>query len=476
MYLDSFLEKNNIKSRIIELKTKSFSPLSEQEIVNSEDKIIDIISREKPLIVGMSCFTDEVEYVHRLAKKIKDKGFSGKIVVGGVHPTLFPKDLINSSDVDIAIIGEGEKTFAELATALKEEKHWKNIDGIAFMEESTIKVTKTRELIENLDDIPFPSFEKVDMEYYTTPHVYGVRWLLLSTFYIFTTRGCPSACKFCINHNLWKTTGKGKSVRFRDVKKVVDELEILKRKYKIDSFYIYDDNFIIDKKRTFEFCDELKKRGLGLIWACEARVNIITDELVKAMKDAGCIQIDFGVESGSQRSLDVVNKNITVEQIKKAFRICKKYKIRTFANMMFNFPGETEKDIEETYKLLNEIRPTYSSFAIMTPYPGTDIFQDFNICLPISEYKLYRSAAWMLDGKKFRMSNHNLDLEKLVTDATTKYNSVLRNLDLRLIWTLLKTFIKSKRKKDYIKSVYLSGKYLILKRFPKRLKGNLRRK
>jgi radical SAM superfamily enzyme YgiQ (UPF0313 family) len=474
MSLAAYLEIKGISTEIIDIKTTNFMAVNELEEKEINKITLAAIKKIDPMLIGITAYCHEINETIRLAKLIKQKFPKKTIVVGGIQGTLFPESfLFKGSPIDIVVIGEGEVTLTELAEKIKENKSIKNVLGIATLNKNRIVKTGWRPLIDNLDDIPQPAFEKVDMEFYLKPNIYGIRWLPLSCFYIFTSRGCPGMCTFCVNKNLWKAFGYTKMIRFKSIKKVVDEIEILMHKYKMDALYVYDDSFIISRQRAIDFCEELKKRKLKLVWGCEARVDRIDEEIVKVMKKAGCVQIDFGVESGSQRCLNTVKKNISIAQIENAFRICHKYKMRTNASMMFNFPNETEEEVKQTWALAERIHSTNYTFSILTPYPGTDIYAGLNLKLTRKQHDLFKSAYIWLMNKKFRLASHSLDLNKLAVDATLHFNSVFRYASPQVAKVYLHVLIHSKRKRQYLETGWELALFTAKHLLPRILKRNL---
>lgn len=451
MLLASFLKKNGIKTEIID-------PKSKREVIGPQrtvivNQILQQVNELNPKIVGISCYTPEFNNVVKLAMEIKKRKNGIKIVVGGVHPTLCPKDFFfEDSPIDFAIVGEGELTLYELTAAiLKKEKNFGNIKGIAYCDKNKYCQTEARPLIHDLDTMPFPAFEKVDMEYYTAPNPYAVRGLFLSSFYILVGRGCPSQCTFCVSAQLRKTLASGKALRCRSAKNVVDEIEFLKNRYKIDAFYFIDDNFTLRKDLVSDICDELTKRQLDLIWGCSTRINTLSEELLLKMKKAGCMQVDLGVESGSDAVLKRLKKGITTKQIKEVFKACHKIGMRTFANILINVPDETEEEINDTLRILDEIRPSVTSFNIFIPYLGTEIYKNQKVNLTPDKYSILGEPPLKLVlDSKFRFAKHNIDFRKFYITNHKKYNSMFTFLPDYFSLYYFKRLIRSRRKKDYI--------------------------
>lgn len=450
MFLASILGKKGIKTAIIDPKSKDGVSGKQKNIIVNQ--ILHQIDEFDPKIIGISCYTPEFHDVIELAKEIKRRKNEIKIVVGGVHPTLRPEDFFfDGTPVDFVVKGEGEITLYELINAiLNENKSYENIKGIGFFNKGNFFQTEPRPLIPDLDAMPFPAYEKVDMKYYTLPNPYAVRGLFLSSFYILVGRGCPSQCTFCVSAELRKVLAPGKSLRCRSAKNVVDEIELLKTKYKIDAFYFIDDNFTLRRDLVFDICEELIKRKINLLWGCSARINTLSQELLLKMKMAGCMQVDLGVESGSETVLKRLKKGITVKQIKEIFKACHEIGMRTFANILINVPDETKEEIDETLKLLDEIKPSVTSFNIFIPYLGTEVYKKQDINLKPDEYNLLGEAPRKLVlNPKFRFAKHDIDFNEFYVVNHKKYNSIFRFLPYYFNLTYLKQLFKSKKKKDY---------------------------
>lgn len=451
MLLASFLEKNGIKTEIVDPKSKKEVFGQQKSIIIN--KILHQIDELNPKIVGISCYTNEFNDVMELARKIKEKK-EVVVVVGGVHPTLRPKDFFfRGSPVDFVVIGEGEITLCELAHAiLQRDNRFKNLLGIGYYDKDKDEYiqTEARPLIPELDTVPFPAYEKVDMKYYTTPNPYAVRGLFLSSLYILVGRGCPAQCTFCVAAQLRKILTPGKSLRCRSAKNVVDEIELLKKSYLIDAFYFIDDNFTLRRDLVSDICDELIKRKLNLIWSCSSRINTLSEELLQKMKKAGCVQVDLGVESGSDAVLKRLKKGITTKQIREVFKTCHKIDMRTFCNILINVPEETEQELRKTLQLLDEIEPSVTSFNIFIPYVGTEIYENQNMNLHPDEYSLLgKPPLELVSNPRFRFAKHDIDFKDFYLLNHKKYNSVFTFLPYYFSDYYLKQLFRSRRKKEY---------------------------
>ncbi len=331
------------------------------------EKIEFHIMKIKPDLVAMTMPTPTVDHVIKIAEIIKQINKKIWVIVGGYHPTAMPEDIIHNKNIDFAIIGEGEKTFYELVNAIDEKKDFNNIRGIIFKKEGKIIKTEQRELIKNLDEIPFPARDLLDLKLYESSVTKKVSDEIAT--YLFTSRGCPFNCIYCNAKSMWR-----RSTRFRSVKNVVDEIEECINKYNIKEFNIGDELFTLNEERTIKICDEILKRNLEISWVCMSRVDTISTELVKKMKQAGCKLISFGFESGSKVILKNIRKMTDLNKAEEAIKIVKKEGIEIFGNFMIGNPGETKKTFNETLKFSKRMNLDRVSFLITVPYPGTDLY------------------------------------------------------------------------------------------------------
>ncbi|MCP3887729.1 MAG: B12-binding domain-containing radical SAM protein, partial [Desulfobulbaceae bacterium] len=432
LYISAWLEKHGIEVDIIDQKIKTNNTyLSKKQVSGINAEIVNRLKNISPTHVGITCYTFDYRSVKELAGAIKNH-MDVKIIVGGVHARLKPEDfLYELSPFDYVAIGEGEELLVELLRREKKGTDIAGIKGLAYKKEGNI-IKSENESYAELKYMPIPSYEKIDMEFYVEPNRSVVRALPASGVHIFTTKGCPYACTFCANRQ--------QKVRYRPVESVVEEIEFLKNKYSIDSFYIQDDTFCLKEERVFEFADCLEFKNLGMFWGLETRVNLLTEDMIKRLKKAGCIQIDFGVESGSQECLDRMKKKIKVEDTIKIFALCRKYGLRTFANFMFNTPDETEEDVKKTIGLMKEIKSTVYGTNLTIPLLGTKIYDDYVIPkLTTDEYALFEDEDMYRNIKepRFKLAKHNIDLKKLKPKIMMRFMLFKSIIDLttnKLYW------------------------------------------
>jgi anaerobic magnesium-protoporphyrin IX monomethyl ester cyclase len=319
-----------------------------------------------PDVVGITATTPQINEAWRIAEQVKSYLPLAKVVLGGVHPTTRPIESITRPYVDIVVVGEGEITMNEICIALRNRLPIDDIYGIFFKSgEQSFTFTKPRELIDDLDSLPYPARELFNFPQDYTPGYY--RKLPCAT--ILTSRGCPGQCTFCNKATF------GSKFRMRSAKSVVLEICYLVSRYGIREFHISDDNFTTDKNRAMEICDKIIDLRLDITWACSngIRVDFVTQELLDKMKQAGCYRVAFGIESGSPKILKSIHKNITLEKIDNAVRMAKKAKLITVGFFMVGNYGETDQTINETIRFIKKIGLDYTQFTIATPYPGTEL-------------------------------------------------------------------------------------------------------
>lgn len=336
------------------------------EELNYDENFKTRIKELNPDVIGITAMTPTLVDVFKTIKLIKEteKEQNKKIIiaVGGPHPTIFPEETVSLPDIDYVITGEGEIPFLKLVEAIENKLDLKKIKGLVYKKEGEIINNKSADFIENLDSLPFPARYLTPIKKYNSI-LAGDK--IITT--MMTSRGCPYRCVFCDRPHL------GKKFRARSAKNVVDEMEEC-TKMGIDEILIYDDTFTVQKQRVLDICNEILKRNLKIIWDIRARVNTVDEELIKKLKQAGCTRIHFGVEAGTEKILRILNKGITIDQIKNAFRLAAKYKIETLAYFMIGSPTETREDIKKSIKLAKKINPNFVHATILTPYPATKLY------------------------------------------------------------------------------------------------------
>lgn len=354
-YLYSVLEKEGYEINLLSL------------VNNAEEdcykKIKETLKSFSPDVVCFQMLTFNrtstfcmMEYVHAKYPEIKQ-------IIGGIHATIMYRQIIEKYPYAIAVLGEGELTIVELVKKLSELNYnLHSIDGISFSENGTVITTKPRELISNLDEIPFPKHEI----FFEGERICGE---------ILTTRGCPSKCSFCCLNSI----SRGR-VRMRSVSNIIEEIEMMIKKFpKMNRIYIHDDTFFVDNQRVINFCDEIIKRNIKINFACNARVKPMSEEMVKKLERANFGQVHLGIESGDNGILQKCHKGITQEEIIHAFKIFAKTKIAVYSFLIIGLPGENTKTIMETINFLKKLQkikyvPNCEQVGILKIFPGTEVY------------------------------------------------------------------------------------------------------
>ncbi|MBW8001729.1 MAG: B12-binding domain-containing radical SAM protein [Planctomycetes bacterium] len=421
LYLSAYLREKGLRVKIVDVKGGD----RPHELEVHYSTISQELRCNPSRFVGLAAFHSDYPAIMRLGGIVKLNQPDTTLLVGNAHSTISPQDFIfKESNFDVAVLGEGEETCYDLWCWYDKPvtKRLDEVAGIAYMsyvlkEPEYVKTKKRR--VMDMGDLPSPSYDLVDMDYYLYPQKLIIRRIYTSMVCIFAGRGCPFDCDFCAANNVWQAN-EGKACRLRPVGNVINEIVQLKEFYSIDFFYLFDDMFGMSKKWMngwFEWKSKTetyssRKSIVEIPYATQTRADICSEEMIRGLKATGCIQLDIGVESGSQQLLDQVNKGITLDQIRHVFSWCKKYKLRSFATMLLNLPGETSKDLESTHQFLKEIKPSAGViFGVTTPYPGTKIYEDqFKPKLTTDEYHLLIGNR-LNPLERFRLSDHKLDLE-----------------------------------------------------------------
>lgn len=303
---------------------------------------LDFYSR--PDLVGITATTFTLLDVLKVAKTVKQT-WGCPVVVGGIHPTIYPKETANLPNIDCAYIGESETTFPQMIDLIA--------SGLAYLcRGGDVDIRK----------LPMPAYELLDRDKY-----YSLIGRDKYSSSMFTSRGCPFQCVFC--HRLTM----GNRFRARTPLQVVEEIEYLKG-LGVGEILFYDDTFTVNKRRVLNLCNMMVERKLKIAFDIRARVDTIDLDMLYALKEAGCKRIHYGVEAGNNRILNNLQKGITVEQVENIFWTTKLFKIETLAYFMVGNPGETEEDILNTIQFAKRLDPAYCHFAILTPYPATPLY------------------------------------------------------------------------------------------------------
>jgi radical SAM superfamily enzyme YgiQ (UPF0313 family) len=334
----------------------------------SKDQAVKEIEKMQPGIIGISSMSFTFLYTLELAKKIKQK-MDVSIVFGGNHVSIYPREVISHSCIDIVVIGEGELTFLELVKVLENKKPvqvcegLRKVNGIIFKSGGRTITTEPRKFIGNLDDLPYPAVDLLKLErYYGCNHSRPYMTVI-------TSRGCPYQCSFC-SKQPW-----GLSFRKHSAERIVDEIEYYVKRLGIKAIDFFDDTLTSDQNRIAQIINLVKKRKIKFEFGLLTRADLVSQKLLVGLREIGCRIISFGVESGVPRILKILNKEISIAKVKDAFRWANKAGISTVGFFMVGNPSETREEIKQTIKLVKELNADYVKANILIPYPGSKLYE-----------------------------------------------------------------------------------------------------
>jgi len=327
-------------------------------------EIKELIVKCRPKVLGISARSQNFLAACNVAKLAKSIDENIIVVVGGPHPSLVEEKALTCPHIDICVIGEGERTVVDLLNAIESGKSLNDVRGVAFRGKDTLIKTEKREFIEDLDKLSYPSK-------YTSETLKDYQQYPNDAFkYVFATRGCPHGCTFCGSRNIW-----GRKVRFRTPENVANEMKILSEKGS-NLIHFFDDTFGVTRDYIQRLCSSIKKICPDVLWSCEIHANLIDEDTVKTMKDAGCFLIQMGVESGNNEMLKRIGKNLTIENAYSAAEIIKRQGITLHVFFMFGFPDETIETFNDTKIAMLRMDPDTIIYSLFTPYPGTQLFEE----------------------------------------------------------------------------------------------------
>lgn len=359
-YLAAWLRQKGHNVILADYETEPYSP----ELFNL------LIADYHPEMVGVSCMTPTIRSGAMLCKQVKKCSSEIMTVVGGSHSNALPLETLREfPEFDVLVYGEGEETLGELCDAITNAVDFENVRGLAFRKGDKLVLNPSRPLLD-LDSLPLPARDLLSDMNQPGHFVRGFSNSVRSTE-LYTSRGCPFGCSFCAIQSVF-----GRQYRFRSLESIAEEIGVLAREYRINHLVIADDTFTLEPGRAEGICKILTDSGIGA-WNCDTRVSSVTPYLLKVMKQSGCQKVAFGVESGSQRIMDLVGKKITVEQVKNAVIWAKEAGIK---HVEGNFiigadPSETAADFEMTRQMIAGLPWTFISVAIIVPYPGTPVYE-----------------------------------------------------------------------------------------------------
>lgn len=359
MYISSYLKQQGFEVHV--LNQNHYGP----------DKLAEILSQNSFDAVLTGGLQVHLQPVKRVVDIVKDHDPRILTIVGGPMATSHAELVIESLEIDYAVLGEGEEVAFNLLTALQGGQDVQEILGIAYRKNGEFVKTPEAPRIADLDALPFPDYESFEFDHYLDNYEFenqmevvnpGVRMA-----YIAGSRDCPAKCTFC-----FRTMG-GEYV-VRSVDNVMKEIKFLIERYRVNQIELSDEIFSVNKKRVYEFCDQIEK--LNIPWTCQIRVNMINEALILRMKEAGCILISYGLESASPAILKSMQKGVRVDQIETALQATRKAKVTIQGNWIFGDPAESPQTVRETLDFNRKYRDYCIHLDVLLAYPGTPMYFD----------------------------------------------------------------------------------------------------
>ncbi|UCG95492.1 MAG: radical SAM protein [archaeon] len=351
-YTAALLEREGFPVKIIDANAERLSPEEVVERMGDSEKIFVTTST----LDRWQCPHLNLEPFVKLVEEIKKKP-GVEIYLIGVHGTVKPREIFEMMKPRAIITGEPELTILDICRGRKPDK----IRGLAFEKEGKFVMTEKRENL-NINSLPIPAFHLLPMKRYFYEFLGG-------SFALFEgSRSCPFSCTFCLKSMYGPYRKKRPENLIREVRDAVENSGVR-------SAYFIDLEFTINRDLVEKLCDFLIDKNYDFRWCCQGRLDSVDRKLLDKMKRAGCVLIHYGVESGSSRIMGMINKKITLEQVEKGMKLTKEAGIDTACFFMFGFPSETEEEMEKTIKFAKKLNPTYASFHIAVPYPGTELYE-----------------------------------------------------------------------------------------------------
>ena len=357
MYLAEIINKENCNARILDAYALNMSDL----------ETLNFVKKFEPEVILIPLYSKDLLTVFNLTSMFKKQNPNLIIILGSHHASNMPDAVLNEfHQVDYILRGEAEQTIINLLQSINQNNKLKNVKGLSYRKLNSKKIihNKNQQVIKDLDIIPIPSRDLIVQKHYysrlSKKNPLGV---------IITSRGCPNFCSFCSKLDNFH------QYRMRSPENIILELqEILAHGAK--SIEIYDESFTFDKKRCLKIIDLIKKEKMDFECRIRTRVDYVNQEILKKLKSINCNTISYGVESGNQRILDMNNKSLKINQIKKSFNITQQMKINILAFFLIGFPQDTPQTIQDTINLAKKLNPKYATFTRIRPFPGTQIYRE----------------------------------------------------------------------------------------------------
>jgi len=435
-YVAAVLEKNGVEVKVLDLLVSQYS----------EEKVRRCMAEFSPEVIGITAVTMNYPASSNILKLCKRFDENVITVIGGPHVTFCAEQTLREAPwIDLVVRGQGEQTMLDIVSGKKPAE----IEGLVFREGDGMVTTGDRPWIEDLDELPLPARHLFPLAKYRAFNAGGS---------LITGRGCPFNCIFCAGHRM-----TGRRVRLRNAKLVVDEMQMV-QELGFKEIYIEDDLLTFNHPHVYAICDEILNRGLKIKWNAFSRVDTVTRELLKKMKEAGCVGLLFGVESGNQEILDRVKKKITLKKVKQAVALTKETGMRAVTSFILGLPGETKKTMRQSYDFANQLNAPYS-LHVLAPFPGTEVREkagEYGMTILTDDWSKYdanrvvtttpgagaKDVEQVLhqyydDIKRYNRHQKRLEREGRLSDEDVQ--EIRRRRGQRFAWSLLKN--------DYIENL-----------------------
>lgn len=396
----------------------------------------------KPHLLVVNTATPSITSDLKIAGLTKEINPAIKTIFFGIHVTALPRETFSeNSEVEFLAVGEPEDTVRDFALAVKNNETFEKIPGLAWRKNGEIIFNGPRPLMENLDELPPPAWDLIDVKKYCVP-IKGNPFLL-----VLISRGCPYSCNFCAARIFY-----GSRARLRSPEKIVSEIKYFKEKFGVRDYLFWAENSTASQKQLYEISQRLIADEVGVSWVCNGRVDLVDEDLLKMMKKAGCWMIGFGVESGSQKILDLMQKKIKLTDIVQAVTFARKTGLEVTAHVIIGYPGETRTDVGQTLKFLKKLDPDYLQVYCAVPFPGSPLFEQA------------RKNKWLVtaDWSRYEQNYSVIRTEQLSEREVMKLRKkMILNFYLRP-GKILKTILKIKNPLNFFKLFFWAKDYFIL--------------
>ena len=377
-YLAAIAEKLGHEVRIIDAEMENMSCA----------EMVDEVVKFKPDIVGMTATTPFFHFVEAAARLIKKNIPEVAILLGGAHISVL-KERAFKDCFDYGFIGEADETFSEFLKKHDADEDISRVPGILFRDGSNIRYTGDAIPVMNMDSLLPPAYHLMKMEKYKMGTLYGMKRFTT----IMTVRGCPFRCIFC------STKVFGRDIRKRSPELVVEEMKRLKERYRVDHFMFLDDTLTLDRRHILRICELIINRNIGITFEGSTRANLVDEEIIEKLREAGMIRISFGLEAVDENIRKRMRKEVPLDSYITANRLTNKYGIETLNSCMIGLPGETKDTIKKTLSFLRDTREVkQANISIAVPYPGTELYE-------MAKSEMYGLKLMIDDFSKFRRYN-----------------------------------------------------------------------